>query len=176
LSLDVNKLTNVRQIGDKTIAACPACREDQQDLRGEHLFISKDGRFGCVVHRGWSQAARAHRRRIWKLAGVSGRLPRARFPKRVIVERPVAAAMPTRILGRFGRSSPTHAHTGQQCSIVIKSKKEASEPSENGSDDLVITAYRMFHGVRFELRDHDDRPSESGSTVSHLKRVLARHR
>src|SRR5206468_5337328 len=97
----------------------------------------------------------------------------ARFPKRVGVERSTAAATPTRILGRFGRSSPTHAHTDQPCSIVIKSKKEASEPSEAQFTELVITAFQMFNASRFELLNRDGRPFESGNTLSDLKRALA---
>lgn len=174
MSLDVNKLTNVRQIGDKTIAGCPACREDQQDHRGDHLFIWKGGRFGCVLHRGSSQAARAHRRRIWRLAGAQTDIGARRVPKRVMVQRPAVTTAETRVLGRFGRPPSSHAHTCiGVADPLLKSKKGASEPSDTQFIELVIMAFQMFNSCQFHLLDCNGRPSASGSTVSDLRRVLS---
>jgi hypothetical protein len=176
VSLDVTKLTNVRQVGDKTIAACPACREDQQDHRGDHLFISKDGRFGCVLHSGLSQASRAHRRRIWRFAGAQTDIGARRVPKRVMVQRPAVPTAETRVLGRFGRSPSSHAHTCIEAAHdSLKSKEVASEASETQFTELMITAFRMFNACRFQLLDRNGRPSASGSTVTDLKRALSCH-
>jgi hypothetical protein len=174
VSLDINKLTNVRQVGHKTVAACPACREDQLDHRGKHLFISKDGRFGCVLHPGSSQAARAHRRRIWKLSGAKTDIGPPRVPKRVMVQRPAALTAETRVLGRFGRSPSSHAHACiGAVDPSLKSKEGASEASENAQFiELVITAFGMFNACCFQLLDRNGRPSASGGTVSALRRVL----
>jgi hypothetical protein len=69
MSLDLDKLENVRERGGKIIAACPACREAGADQSGEHLVIfgSGVGRFGCIANSG--AAGYAHRRRIAELAG-----------------------------------------------------------------------------------------------------------
>ena len=174
MSLDVTKLANVRRIGHKTIAACPACREAQQDQRGEHLFISNDGRrFGCVVYPGRSPAAREHRRRIWRLSGAQVDIGAPRVPKRVIVQVPAVSTAETRVLGRFGRLPSSHAgtHTGQVVPL-LESKDEASEPSETQFTELVITAFRMFNACWFQLSDRKGRRSASGSTVSSLRRAL----
>jgi hypothetical protein len=48
LALDMGKLENVRERGNKTIARCPACAEGGGDKKGEHLLIWSTGRFGCV--------------------------------------------------------------------------------------------------------------------------------
>jgi hypothetical protein len=67
MSLDVSRLEQVRQRGDKTIARCPACAEKGYDKKGEHLVIMADGRFGCVLHPG--EEGEGHRRRIFALVG-----------------------------------------------------------------------------------------------------------
>lgn len=65
MSLDLEKLENVREREAKTIARCPACAVTGHDKRGEHLILYPDGRFGCVANSGDAE----HRRVIWKLAG-----------------------------------------------------------------------------------------------------------
>lgn len=69
MSLDLEKLENVRERGGKIIAACPACREGGADTTGEHLVIQDGGHgpFGCIANTGL--AGHAHRRRIAELAG-----------------------------------------------------------------------------------------------------------
>jgi hypothetical protein len=174
VSNDVNKLTNVRQVGDKTIAACPACREDQLDHRGEHLFISKLGKFGCVLHPGSSQDAHAHRRRIWKLAGAQTNIGTPRVPKRVMVQRPAVPAAEICVLGHFGRSPSSHAHACiGAVEPSLKSKEGASEPSETQFIELMIMAFGMFNACRFQFSDRNGRPSASGTTVTDLKRALS---
>jgi hypothetical protein len=93
MSLDTAKLENVHQRGGCTIAACPACRESGADRRGEHLFIGRDGQFGCIVNTG--AAGKEHRRRIAKLAGEGGStlFPRPFIP-RPVVERVREPALP----------------------------------------------------------------------------------
>lgn len=55
----------MRHQGQRLIARCPACAEAGQDKAGDHLVIFPDGAFACVANQG----DRAHRRRIWQLAG-----------------------------------------------------------------------------------------------------------
>jgi len=66
MPLDFQRLENLRSCPGGHRAACPACRDDDGDRKGDHLFIGEDGRFGCAVHQG----DRDHRRRIFALAGV----------------------------------------------------------------------------------------------------------
>ncbi|MBA4150307.1 MAG: hypothetical protein H0X66_19525 [Verrucomicrobia bacterium] len=67
MSLDLNRLENVRRLGNGTVQArCPACAEGGSDRSGEHLRIYPDGRFGCCVH----PKDREHRTRIFALVGV----------------------------------------------------------------------------------------------------------
>jgi hypothetical protein len=66
MSLDFNKLTHLRDKGDKKTARCPACAADGGDSRGEHLAIFPDGKFGCVAH----PKDKAHNQQIFKLVGM----------------------------------------------------------------------------------------------------------
>jgi hypothetical protein len=66
MSLDVNRLEKVRELGRGEVQArCPACAEAGADHKGEHLRIYPDGRFGCCVH----PKDKGHRSRIFALAG-----------------------------------------------------------------------------------------------------------
>ncbi|MGB2402016.1 MAG: hypothetical protein ACPIA7_01255 [Akkermansiaceae bacterium] len=65
--LDLNRLENVKQRGNKVTSACPACREAGRDRKGTHLFYNTDTeKFGCAAHQGDN----AHRQAIWAYAGV----------------------------------------------------------------------------------------------------------
>lgn len=68
MSIDISRLENVRTIGNKTIARCPACAEIGHDKKGNHLVISQDGKFACVMFQGAS--GHEHRKRIFRLAGI----------------------------------------------------------------------------------------------------------
>ena len=66
MPLDISKLVNYRpSSGGAHTAGCPACIEEGGDHSKNHLYISVDGRFGCLTHQG----DKAHLRRIWQLAG-----------------------------------------------------------------------------------------------------------
>lgn len=65
MPLDASKLANVRRSTGRTTAKCPACAEAGQDKDGNHLILFPNGAFGCVVY----PEDKAHRRRIWQLAG-----------------------------------------------------------------------------------------------------------
>ena len=66
MSFDWSKLENVRHRGVNTIARCPACAEQGNDRKGEHLFINANGQFGCVLYPGAN--GHKHRQRIYQLA------------------------------------------------------------------------------------------------------------
>ena len=79
MSLDFSKLECVKALADRTIAACPACREQGHDKKGNHLVIWPDGKFGCVSN----PEDGAHRSRIFALAGEKDEKPSpARTPAR----------------------------------------------------------------------------------------------
>lgn len=68
MSIDLSQLQNVRRNGNKTIAQCPACAEMGQDKKGNHLVISGDGKFACVMFQGAS--GHEHRKRMFRLVGI----------------------------------------------------------------------------------------------------------
>ena len=119
MSLDSNALENVKKIGDKTTARCPACAEDGHDRTGEHLFISATGRFGCVVYPGREGAK--HRKRIFELVGVKE--PRTNTftkTKTFTVRRPPSVCNPGEkviqrdVLGHLGRVFSPYAGKGKE--------------------------------------------------------------
>jgi len=88
MSLDFNKLENLRWHGKKMIARCPACAEAGNDKSGEHLLINKSGHFGCVVHSGKGLHAHEHRKRIWQLAKKTRFDPVIRIQKKKTISTP----------------------------------------------------------------------------------------
>lgn len=66
MPLDCTKLDKVVQLaGGGTQARCPACFEQGQDKKGNHLRIWPGGKYGCCLYKGDPE----HRRRIFALAG-----------------------------------------------------------------------------------------------------------
>ena len=163
--LDTSKLENVRERNGKTTSACPACREDGRDRSGEHLVLFEDGKFGCVAYPGDDADARNHRKSVFRLAGVQSKRA-AQTAKSEPIKcafSPIISALDpsetseTQILGRFGRSFHTYAHTGAR--VHVKSLEQPSEPSENWQD-LVEAAKTMFSAaiipdddLRGDMRD-----------------------
>ena len=64
--LNISQLENAKVKGQKTVAACPACREAGHDKQGNHLIIYEGGKFGCAANEGDSD----HRKAIFSLVGV----------------------------------------------------------------------------------------------------------
>jgi hypothetical protein len=102
MSIDLSLLQNVRTSGNKTIARCPACAEMGQDKKGNHLVISEEGKFACVMFQGAS--GHEHRKRIFRLVGIK------ETPKNTIsVKHTSQASQDTPkvvmddVLGRIGR-------------------------------------------------------------------------
>ena len=119
MSLDISRLKNVRTHGDKTTAGCPACAEAGHDQKGEHLVINADGSFGCVVYRGDSTEAKAHRKRIFALCGDRQIKPlhvrRSDLGRLGRLNQSQSAGQPlkTGLLGRLGRVFQTHLEAEQ---------------------------------------------------------------
>ena len=65
--LNQNRLEKVRRINGKTTAQCPACHEAGGDKQGNHLILTSDGKFGCVLFQG--SEGHNHRQRIFELVG-----------------------------------------------------------------------------------------------------------
>ena len=70
MPLDLKKLEKLVDLVDGIMRArCPACAENGQDKKGEHLRIYPDGRFGCCVF----PSDQEHRKQIFALAGERSR-------------------------------------------------------------------------------------------------------
>ena len=67
MSINIEKLENVNYRGSRIIARCPACEEQGNDNKGEHLSIDDQERFSCVRYPGATGAD--HRKRIYALTG-----------------------------------------------------------------------------------------------------------
>lgn|SRR5262249_5489263 len=122
MSLGFSKLKNARERSGKIIGRCPACAEADHDRKGEHLVVSEDGRFGCVVYPGDGSEAREHRRRIFALCGDHGIKPLAVHPSSSASVSGTARTpgtpvresfknFKTGLLGRLGRRFAVHAHS-----------------------------------------------------------------
>jgi hypothetical protein len=61
-------LENVRQRGNDVICACPACRTEGNDRKGDNLRIFSTGAYHCIAH----PKDRDHNRKIFALVGVRG--------------------------------------------------------------------------------------------------------
>jgi len=102
MNINISQLDNVRITGNKTIARCPACAEIGQDKKGNHLVISEDGKFACVMFQGVSGLE--HRKRIFRLVGIKETLK-----KTISVNQASQASHDTPkvvmddVLGRIGR-------------------------------------------------------------------------
>ena len=102
MPLDLKKLEKLVDLVDGIMRArCPACAENGQDKKGEHLRIYPDGRFGCCVF----PSDQEHRKQIFALAG-----ERSRQNIKVRVVAPKAdGPLHSGILGRLGRLFPSPA-------------------------------------------------------------------
>jgi hypothetical protein len=176
MPLDIGKLENVHEKGGKTTAACPACRKEGHDRKGDHLVLYPDGRFGCVVYEGESAESRAHRKVIWEMAGNNTGAPRRGSKNLVLGVSPVLNPNidknqhKTVALGRFGRSSITYARTqaGAQAH-VCKSLEQPSEPSDNWQN-VIETARRLFNA---ELLPDDGLDADMHDRLAMIENVLA---
>ena len=117
MSLDADKLKNLRRYGPIAIAQCPACAEEGSDHRGDHLFIGNDGRFGCVLYP--RESGHSHRSRIFELVGVK---KEHSDPANIKIEEvkhiESIEVIEKNVLGRLGRvKSSQH---------VIENKKEVN--------------------------------------------------
>lgn len=126
MSLDINKLEKVRELGGGSLQArCPACAEGGQDRSGNHLKIYADGRFGCCVH----AKDREHRKRIFALAGVkkSGTFTvRVKVAAAVPAVESVKAALNAFSAGTLGTAKTESEPSGKMAS-------QASQESHNDS-------------------------------------------
>ncbi len=89
MGLDLSKLENLVSVQGKQTAACPACREDGHDKKGDHLVVWPDGRFGCVRNPDDAE----HRKRIFALVGLRDENPPTRAASRQKARR--ASSWPT---------------------------------------------------------------------------------
>ena len=86
MGIDLGKLEKVKKGPDSGHRArCPACASSGEDKKGEHLYIRKDGRFGCAKY----PKDKAHRSKIAKLAGDgNGRAQAKRQMPKVVLRPP----------------------------------------------------------------------------------------
>lgn len=64
--LEVSKLENVKEIGNRIQSACPACRAVGRDTKGDNLIIFESGLFACAS----CQGDREHSAEILRMAGI----------------------------------------------------------------------------------------------------------
>lgn len=123
MGLDLNKLEKVVDLADGAKRArCPACAEQGQDKKGEHLRIYPDGKFGCCVF----PRDREHRKRIFALAG-----ERVRQSIKVQVAKASPAGTVQRgILSRLGEAFATPATTDAPDGVI------EVEPMPDGPDGV----------------------------------------
>jgi hypothetical protein len=94
MSLDPNKLENVRQRGDKTIARCPACAEAGSDTDGDNLAIWESGAYYCIAN-----PSDNHSKRIFELAGIKEHSGKPCLPRYVAPPAPIKPKTPLRLSG-----------------------------------------------------------------------------
>jgi hypothetical protein len=109
MGIDLNKLEKVKPKGSNITARCPACAEAGNDRKGEHLFISDDGHFGCVVYPG--DDGEEHRKRIFQLVGVKNHVNKS-FQIRKALANDGYRVMQRDILGHLGhvKSNSVQSH------------------------------------------------------------------
>ena len=129
--LDLNKLEKVHRYGRRHIARCPACAEGGGDRKGEHLFIGKDGRFGCVQFPG--PDGTQHRKRIFELVGIRDKKPVRNTNGAWPTLDEAIANMERRLGMRATRRDPYHDREGSEHFVVVRFD------GANGKD------FRPFH-------------------------------
>ncbi len=107
MSLNTEKLEHVQYKGSRIIARCPACAEQGNDNKGEHLFIDEQGRFTCVIYP--RESGLDHRKRIFALIGIkdgnnkSFSSQQNKMIKMKDTNRNPGNVIKSNILGRLGR-------------------------------------------------------------------------
>lgn len=138
MGLDISKLEKVRQNGPNIIARCPACAEDGNDRKGEHLFINDKGKFGCVRHPGIEGSA--HRRRIFELIGIKD----DSFKVRTALPPATGISVIQKdVLGHLGRFSQTHARKNfelphEEDNCIDRGSKHVSDPSVPEHEEVCL--------------------------------------
>jgi hypothetical protein len=160
VSLDISKLKNVCTRSGKTIAGCPACAELGQDRKCEHLVISADGRFGCVIYPGDGPEAKEHRRRIFALCGIHEIKP-------LIVRRTnlrlQKIPVKTGLWGRLGRHFFSHVRISATC------ESNTSHDAANVAKPIMTHLKASLPSLPGTLRTGEN---ESSKVLRHLGRPL----
>ncbi len=176
MGLDLSKLEKVKYHGSKVIARCPACAENGNDHKSEHLFIEPGGRFGCVVFPG--NEGRKHRQRIFELAGAKentqdGFKVKKSLPSIVSEQE----AIQKNILGRLGHFKSTHARKAIEKPVLQKEKRDESLNSVPAVPETNLYLYspneqEILHGVDTESLQRIDEVKRlfNGMVVSVLDR------
>ena len=114
MGLDLVKLESVKRRGNSITARCPACFEKGHDRKGNHLYISGDGRFGCVLNPGIG--GHEHRQRIFELVGVQEHKNTLKVKLHPIQFKEMSPPelIESNILGRLGRMKQTHKEIQNQ--------------------------------------------------------------
>ena len=113
MSLNIERLENVKNRDLRIVARCPACAEQGHDSKGNHLSVDKQGRFSCVIYPG--EPGTSHRKRIFALVGIKDRNGKsyASQQNKMIKVKNVNGnhgnVIKSNVLGRLGRVNQTHA-------------------------------------------------------------------
>ncbi len=113
MSLNIERLENVKNRDLRIVARCPACAEQGHDSKGNHLSVDKQGRFSCVIYPG--EPGTSHRKRIFALVGIKDRNGKSytsqqnKMIKVKNVNGNHGNVIKSNVLGRLGRVNQTHA-------------------------------------------------------------------
>jgi len=144
MSIDISKLENVRNAGNKTVARCPACAELGQDKKGNHLIISNDGKFACVMFQGVS--GHEHRKRIFRLAGIK------ESPKNTISVKQMSQASHSKpdvmmddVLGRIGHHFLSYPKKSGESKVdkMIRLYEEMNSEADHAKTKMKEQAFKV---------------------------------
>ena len=109
--LNIEKLENIKYRDSRLIARCPACTEQGNDNKGNHLVIYGQGQFSCIRYPG--NAGVDHRKRIFALIGIkTANCNSHSFQQKTVikvkaVDRNTGNVIKSNVLGHLGRVNQT---------------------------------------------------------------------
>lgn len=143
MSIDISKLENVKNTGNKIVARCPACAESGQDKKGNHLIINNDGKFACVMFQG--AFGHEHRKRIFRLAGIK------ETPKNTITVKQASQTSHERreiimddVLGRLGHIKSTCMQKGVTIFTDNNIEEGLNETVPSVTKDKIMQATKVW--------------------------------
>jgi len=123
MPLELSRLKQLRDAGDKKIAQCPACAAKGNDSRGEHLAIYPNGKYSCVAH----PKDKLHQAEIFGLAGIQ-RSEIGTGPIPVPIRRPESAIRTPKVILVLNSLAAPESATGKVSDTPDPLTEAVSEP------------------------------------------------